>query len=115
SPALIKRESGTCPAVLHRHRSTSKDFTGVTQSRPARKADEVSSRPNPRGLTTPAATTATRGFGDFGEEEKSAIFGGGTGPELICFHRQKPLLITPIRKRKLGALVDCQLRFSVAI
>src|SRR5438552_4113052 len=90
SPALIKRESGTCPAVLHRHRSTSKDFTGVTQSRPARKADEVSSRPNPRGLTTPAATTATRGFGDFGEEEKSAIFGGGTGPELICFHRQKP-------------------------
>ena len=33
----------------------------------------------------------------------------------ICFHGQKPLLITPKRKRKLGALVDCQLSFSVAI
>jgi hypothetical protein len=85
------------------------------QSRPSRKADEVSSRPNPRGLTTPAATTAPRAFGDFGKEKKSAIFGGDGWPDLICFHWQKPLLITPKRKRKLGALVDCQLRFSVAI
>jgi hypothetical protein len=90
--------------------------TGVTQSRPSRKAADVSAKPNPKGLTTPAATTATRLlFGDCVKEEESAIFDGGTGPELICFHWQKPLLITPIRKRKLGALVDCQLRFSVAI
>jgi hypothetical protein len=37
------------------------------------------------------------------------------GLDSICIHSQKPLLITPIRKRKLGALVDCQLSFSVAI
>jgi hypothetical protein len=41
--------------------------------------------------------------------------GARHGRDSICFHRQKPLLITPKRKRKLGALVDCQLSFSVAI
>jgi len=47
--------------------------------------------------------------------ENQAFFEGEAGLESSCFRREKPLLITPKRKRKLGALVDCQLSFSVAI
>jgi hypothetical protein len=41
----------------------------------------------------------------------SHFYDGKTGPESSCVRWQKPLLITPKRKRKLGALVDCQLSF----
>jgi hypothetical protein len=39
---------------------TEKRITGVTQSRALRKDSSVSAQPNPSGLTTPAAVTATR-------------------------------------------------------
>src|SRR5437660_10230659 len=58
--SLIRRSSATCPAVLHRHSATENRVTGATQSRPSRSESSVSLSPNPRGLTTPAATTATR-------------------------------------------------------
>src|SRR6266704_3293057 len=55
-----RRESETWPAVLHRHCVTEKRITGVTQSRALRKDSIVSAKPNPSGLITPAAVTATR-------------------------------------------------------
>jgi len=45
---------------LHRVFSTEKVLTGVTQSRPCWRDWSVSVNPNPRGLTMPPATMATR-------------------------------------------------------
>src|SRR6266496_2926781 len=56
----LRRSSEICPAALQRHFPTSKRVTGETQSLLPRRAARVSSRPKPRGLITPAATTATR-------------------------------------------------------
>lgn len=56
-----RRPSGTWPAVLHRHSATENRVTCVMQSRAARRESRVSLNPNPSGLTTPAAVTATRG------------------------------------------------------
>src|SRR5215471_12352130 len=55
-----RRSSETWPAVLHRHCATENLVTGPTQSRDFRSELRVSFSPNPSGLTTPAATTATR-------------------------------------------------------
>ncbi len=57
---LNRRESEIWPAVLHRHCVTENRMTGVTQSRALRKDSNVSAKPNPSGLTIPAAVTATR-------------------------------------------------------
>ena len=57
--------------------------------------------------------SCVRLIGFLGEFQAFSGYAGGL--DSICFHGQKPLLITPKRKRKLGALVDCQLSFSVAI
>src|SRR6266487_7055487 len=63
-PALLRllsrRASDTWPAVLHRHSATENRVTRVMQSRASRRESSVSLNPNPSGLTTPAATTATR-------------------------------------------------------
>jgi hypothetical protein len=45
---------------LHRHPVTENRVTPLTQSRASRNESSVSLNPNPSGLTTPAATTATR-------------------------------------------------------
>jgi len=58
--SLSRRSSGTWPAVLHRHSATENRVTRVMQSRAARSESTVSLNPNPSGLTTPAAVTATR-------------------------------------------------------
>src|SRR5215475_5778516 len=55
-----RRKSEIWPAVLHRHCVTEKRITGVTQSRALRNDSSVSAKPNPSGLTTPAAVTTTR-------------------------------------------------------
>jgi hypothetical protein len=55
-----RRSSDTWPAVLHRHSATENRVTRVMQSRASRRESSVSLNPNPSGLTTPAATTATR-------------------------------------------------------
>ena len=61
SPRLAsKRSSETWPAVLHRHSATENRVIRVTQSRASRSESNVSPSPTPSGLTTPAATTATR-------------------------------------------------------
>jgi hypothetical protein len=49
---------------LQRHCATEKRITRVTQSLALRSESSVSASPNPNGLTTPAAVTATR-TGDF--------------------------------------------------
>ena len=59
--SLSRRSSDTWPAVLHRHSATENRVTRVMQSRPASSESRVSLNPNPSGLTTPAAVTATRG------------------------------------------------------
>ena len=55
-----RRLSGISAAVLQRQSLTSNRVTGVTQSAAFRREMRVSPRPKPRGLTIPAATTATR-------------------------------------------------------
>jgi hypothetical protein len=62
---------------------------------------------NPRGHDGHASAVPTPGRrGKIGHFQE-----GQTAPDSSCFRWQKPLLITPKRKRKLGALVDCQLSF----
>src|SRR5437762_9491195 len=55
-----RRSSDICPAVLQRQSATENRVTLVMQSFALRNELSVSASPNPNGLTTPAATTATR-------------------------------------------------------
>src|SRR6266436_1710322 len=106
-----RRESETWPAVLHRHCVTEKRITGVTQSRALRNDSRVSAKPNPSGLTTPAAVTATRA-GEFALccLPASAIFKHQKLTlDFYCFLKGSILQVTAKRETEARKLVDCQL------
>jgi hypothetical protein len=98
-------------AGLQRHCATEKRITGVTQSLALRNDSSVSARPNPSGLTTPAAVTATRAA-EFAlccmpasaifEHQKLTL-------DFYCFLKGSILQVTAKRETKGRKLVDCQL------
>jgi hypothetical protein len=105
------RASATWPEVLHRHCATEKRITGVTQSLALHKDSSVSARPNPSGLTTPAAVTATRA-GEFALRclSASAIFEHQKLTlDFYCFLKGSILQVTAKRETDARKLVDCQL------
>src|SRR6266542_2060174 len=111
SPWLAsRRSSGTCPAVLHRHCPTENRVTGLTQSRALRSDSNVSVSPNPKGLTTPAATTATRALAFFPLGLLGlAMVGRKKLPrDFYCFLRGSILQVSP-NENEARTLVDCQL------
>src|SRR5262249_36458041 len=106
-----RRESETWPAVLQRHCVTEKRITGVTQSRALRKDSSVSPNPNPSGLITPAAVTATRA-GSFVVSRLSpfAIFlMSKIDLDFYCFLKRSILQLTTKRETEAWKFVDCQL------
>ena len=103
-----KRESETWPAVLHRHCVTEKRITGVTQSLAWRNDSSVSAKPNPSGLITPAAVTATRA-GLFVLSALAIIYYQKLNLDLYCFLKRSILQVTAKRETEARKLVDCQL------
>ena len=84
---------------------------GVTQSRALRNDSRVSARPNPSGLTTPAAVTATRAgefarcclpFSHFRARKIDPV-------DFYCFLKGSILQVTAKRETEARRLVDCQL------
>ena len=106
-----RRESETWPAVLHRHCVTEKRITGVTQSRALRKDSSVSAKPNPSGLITPAAVTATRAglFVLISPLCLSHYLTPKIDLDLYCFLKRSILQVTAKRETEARKLVDCQL------
>jgi hypothetical protein len=84
---------------------------GVTQSRALRNDSRVSAKPNPSGLTTPAAVIATRAW-EFAlcclpgsaifEHQKLTL-------DFYCFLKGSILQVTAKRETEARRLVDCQL------
>jgi hypothetical protein len=83
----------------------------LTQSRASRNESSVSLNPNPSGLTTPAATTATRAVTLFSfvsldltifRQEKLI-------PDSYCILKRSILLVRRNGKTEARQLVDCQL------
>ena len=109
---LTRRSSETCPAVLHRHFSTSKRVTGEMQSLLALTDARVSSRPKPRGLITPAATTATRDRPVFPPNSLNVAISVPLGPRFWLLSKPKHLTQCA-RKEKTAARKsgDCHLKF----
>ena len=102
----INCSSGTCPAVVHRHSVMSNCVIGETQSRAARSARSVSSKPSPSGLTIPAATTATLTWDcpSFIKAE-SNIFSEIAFLDSICFRRRSQFIVRAETKvREVGEL-----------
>ena len=110
---LTRRSSETCPAVLHRHFSTSKRVTGEMQSLLALSDARVSSRPRPRGLITPVATTATRERPVFPPNSLNVAISVPLGPRFWLLSKPKHLTQCA-RKEKTAARksADCHLKFS---
>src|SRR6187551_543373 len=92
-----RRESETWPAVLHRHCVTEKLITGVTQSRAARNDSSGSAKPNPSGLITPAAVTATRAV-LFVLSALAIIYYQKLNLDLYCFLKRSILQVTANRE-----------------
>src|SRR2546423_9234538 len=111
-PLAGRRSSGTCPAVLQRHLSTSNRFTGETQSLLALSPASVSLRPSPRGLITPAATTATRVETVFPSKPLNLRISVPSCPR-FCLLSQPEHLTQCARKEKTAARksADCHLKF----
>ena len=110
---LTRRSSETWPAVWHRHFSTSKRVTGETQSLLVLSDAKVSSRPWPRGLITPAATTATRDSLVFPPNSLNVAISVSVGPRFWLLSKPKHLTQCA-RKEKTAARksADCHLKFS---
>src|SRR5439155_8834933 len=107
-----RRSAGTSPAVLHRHCATENRVTRLTQSRASRNESSVSLNPNPSGLTTPAATTATRAvnFFPFALVDLTIFWGRKKMiPDSYCFLKRSILLVKRDGKTEARQLVDCQL------
>ena len=90
---------------------TEKRITGVTQSRALRNDSSVSAKPNPSGLTTPAAVTATRAGNScfvacllepLSNSQKLTL-------DFYCFLKGSILQVTAKRETEARKLVDCQL------
>jgi hypothetical protein len=105
------RASETWPAVLQRHCATEKRITGVTQSRALRNDSSVSAKPNPSGLTKPAAVTATRAaeFAFFWLSASAIFEDQKLTLDFYCFLKGSILQVTAKRETKARKLVDCQL------
>src|SRR5215471_20602555 len=106
-----RRKSEIWPAVLHRHCVTEKRITGVTQSRALRNDSSVSAKPNPSGLTKPAAVTATRAaeFAFFWLSASAIFEHQKLTLDFYCFLKGSILQVTAKRETKARKLVDCQL------
>jgi hypothetical protein len=96
---------------LHRHCATEKRITGVTQSRALRNDSSVSARPNPSGLTKPAAVTATRAaeFAFFWLSASAIFEHQKLTLDFYCFLKGSILQVTAKRETEARKLVDCQL------
>src|SRR5204863_9351196 len=105
-----RRSSGICAPVLHRHCATENRVTGVTQSRALYKESTVSASPTPKGLTTPAATTATRTliFFPFGLLDWAMVGRKNCPAIFYCFPIRSILQVSP-NENEARELVDCQL------
>jgi len=105
-PALLpsRCSSATWPAVLHRHRSTQKRVTGLMQSRAERNASRVSAKPRPSGLTTPAATTATRAGRLFPSEAINVDISAPLAPQLLLLSTMRHHTNGAHGKQQLGGL-----------
>src|SRR5258708_40208838 len=78
------------------HWVTSNEVTGNMQSRLALIATRLSFRPIPRGLTIPAAVTATREAGIFPFKSSNVgIFAPFPAAILIAFQIQSPYTVSP--------------------
>ena len=111
SRAASKRSSEIWPAVLHRHCSTENRVTPLTQSRESRSESSVSASPKPSGLTTPAATTATRvvPFLPFALSDLAIVQRLNCSTNFYCFRIRTNLQVTPKGETEARKLVDCQL------
>jgi hypothetical protein len=83
--------------------------TGVTQSRAARSASNVSANPKPSGLTTPEPTMATRARDVFPFITVDVGISGFFALNSSLLYLVKTFTNEPQTKTEARKLVDCQL------
>ena len=117
--AEINCSSGTCPAVLHRHSVMSNCVIGEMQSRAARNARNVSSKPSPSGLTIPADTTATLTWDWPLFTKAESDFSSEIAPlDSICFRRRGQFIVraeTEVREVGELSVEFIQWRFEIRL